>query len=353
LTFLAASAQSQEDSASSVVSTELLKSHDKSVNVYPYAFYNPEVKLAFGAGGVITFYTSDDSDLRPSKISLSGYYSTSKQYKIGFSPQVYLFGNRVFASIKLFVQDKTIFTPDTLNPEIDSKAWGVKTELLIPALLGFNNKDSRRKLGIIFDYQNVDISDDNQDPSGEVRPHTLGIGAAWVLDSRDNIFYPTTGHLHRFQFMIFSKDLGSSYDFNRFEIDLRQYFPINQDKRQLIAVQAFADFARGHPPFYRLPAFGGSKIMRGFKSGSFRDRTYIASQVEFRTHMWWKLGAVAFVGAGDIAEELRIIKFGDLKYSYGVGLRFVFNEKEGINLRADLGFGEDTNGLYITVEEAF
>jgi len=76
-------------------------------------------------------------------------------------------------------------------------------------------------------------------------------------------------------------------------------------------------------------------------------------QVEFRTHAWWRLGAVTFLGAGDVANEFGDFRLKNLQYSYGIGLRFVFNQKEGINLRADLGFGENTDGLYISVEEAF
>ncbi len=347
------SSENSEDTASSVVSTNLLKSHDTRINVYPYAFYNPEVELAFGVGGIITFYTSDDQILRPSKVGVSGWYSTSKQYKIGLSPQVYLLNNRIFASVKLFIEDKKVFTPDPEFPEVDAQAYGTLTELHIPALFGFNTKDTRRKLGIIFDYQHVEIDTEEQDPTRSDPPHTLGLGVAWVWDSRDNIFYPTTGHLHRIYLAGFAKDLGSSYDFNRFEIDLRQYFPLDPEKKQLIAAQLYTDMSRGEPPFYRLPALGGSKIMRGYKSGSLRDRNYIAAQMEFRTHVWWRLGAVAFLGVGDVANEFGDFKIGEIKPSLGIGLRYVFNQTEGINLRADLGFGEDTNGLYISVEEAF
>lgn len=93
--------------------------------------------------------------------------------------------------------------------------------------------------------------------------------------------------------------------------------------------------------------------MRGHKSGSLRDRIYVAGQVEYRTHVWRRFGAVVFLGVGDVANEWGDFKLGEFEYSYGVGLRCIFNKKEGINLRADLGFGENTNGLYISVEEAF
>ena len=75
---------SEQDSESAIVDTDLYKSRGTKVKIFPYAFYNPEVELAFGAGGLITFYTSEDPILRPSKFSLSGWYSTSKQYRVGF-----------------------------------------------------------------------------------------------------------------------------------------------------------------------------------------------------------------------------------------------------------------------------
>jgi hypothetical protein len=351
--FFAGSASMADDTTKVVAGTDSLKSHKTKISVFPYAFYNPEVKLAFGAGGIITFYTSDDQDLRPSKLSLSGYYSTSKQYNIGLSPQVYLFGDLMFISVKLFTQDKIIFTPDPDNPEVDSEVWGTETEIRLPALFGFNALETRRKLGIIFDYQHVDLSFDQENPAEDDPPHTLGLGLAWTLDSRDNIFFPTNGHLLRFKIAVFAKEFGSSYDFNRYELDLRHYFPIDRQKKQLIAAQFYTDIASGSPPFYRLPALGGSKIMRGYKKGSLRDRNYIAGQVEFRTHVWWRIGGVAFLGVGDVANEFNEFEVRDLQYSYGAGLRYTFNRDEGINLRADLGFGNNTNGIYISVEEAF
>jgi hypothetical protein len=37
-----------------------------------------------------------------------------------------------------------------------------------------------------------------------------------------------------------------------------------------------------------------------------------------------------------------------------MGLRFLFNKKQKINLRMDLGFGQDGNsGVYFGIEEAF
>ena len=77
-------------------------------------------------------------------------------------------------------------------------------------------------------------------------------------------------------------------------------------------------------------------------------------QLEYRQYFWWKFGFVVFAGAGDVASELMKFSLTELKYSYGFGLRFLFNKEEKVNLRVDLGFGNDgTSGLYFGIEEAF
>jgi outer membrane protein assembly factor BamA len=351
----AVTGEPSEDSARALVSTDLAISHNTSVNVYPFAYYNPELKLAFGAGGIITFYTGEEVILRPSKITLSGYYSTSNQYKISLAPQVYLDQNRVFVSSSLYYGDKTYYMPDAGNPEVDASSYGISAELRVaqspPAIDPIGLTDLTQ-LGVIIDYEHVSFQDD--EPGFEdVPPHNLGFGLARIWDSRDNIFYPNSGKLLRVEALFNSKALGSSFDFNRYEVDLRWYQSINAGLDQLWAFQFFFEATTADPPPHQLPALGGSNLMRGYTSGSHRNRLYLAGQAEARTHLWWRLGAVGFAGMGDVADEFSDFQLRNLRPSYGGGLRFVFNEKESVNLRMDIGFGEDTDGVYFGVEEAF
>ena len=54
-----------------------------------------------------------------------------------------------------------------------------------------------------------------------------------------------------------------------------------------------------------------------------------------------------------MASELLDYEF-DSKQSYGAGLRYMFNKKQKINLRMDVGFGENgSSGVYFGIEEAF
>ena len=93
--------------------------------------------------------------------------------------------------------------------------------------------------------------------------------------------------------------------------------------------------------------------MRGYFDGRYTDRHLIASQVEWRqklSHLW---GVVAFVGVGNVAPSLGEFDFGTLRTSYGMGLRFLVDEEENLNLRLDLGVGNEKITYYFKIAESF
>jgi hypothetical protein len=79
----------------------------------------------------------------------------------------------------------------------------------------------------------------------------------------------------------------------------------------------------------------------------------LAAQIEYRTPLWGRFGAVAFAGAGNVKPELDQFTIGDLDYSVGLGLRFLLDRRENLNLRFDWGFGEEVNNYYFNIAEAF
>jgi outer membrane protein assembly factor BamA len=332
-----------------------------SFSGYPYVYYTPETELAFGVGGIVTFYTAKDSVLRPSKILLSGYYATTGQYKISLVPQLYFLRNLYFAGLTLdfgYYVDKFFGigkdTPDIGDTaRYSSQSFGAELNFQLPSLFGLAYRS-----GIIYDFMDNAIVDRKDNPylnNGEVPGGeggiSSGLGFIWVWDSRDHTFFPNKGGFHQAKAIFYFDEIGSSFDFNKYEADLRQYVAVAPD--HVIAVHAYGSFARAFPPFYELPALGGQNRMRGYYQGRFRDKNYVAGQIEYRAYLWWRLGAVAFFGLGDVGAGTRDLKIRDAKKSYGFGLRFKFNQKEKVNLRVDFGFGKDTNGVYFGIEEAF
>ena len=93
--------------------------------------------------------------------------------------------------------------------------------------------------------------------------------------------------------------------------------------------------------------------MRGLYTGMYRDRKYLASQIELRIPVWKRLGLVTFLGCGEIGSRFKDYNLSLAKYSYGAGLRFSLVKRERVNLRFDYGISNSSNGWYITVTEAF
>jgi outer membrane protein assembly factor BamA len=178
-----------------------------------------------------------------------------------------------------------------------------------------------------------------------------GVGFVYTWDTRDNIFFPNSGGFNEVKAIFYTKDLRSDYTFSYFNANIRRYWNFGLDK--VLAVQTFYEVASGNPPFYKYPALGGSNVMRGYFYGRYRDHNYLALQVEYRQYFWWRFGFVVFAGFGDVEDEITRFSLTNLKETWGFGLRFLFNEEKKINLRMDIGFGQDTNGIYFGMEEAF
>ena len=153
--------------------------------------------------------------------------------------------------------------------------------------------------------------------------------------------------------LLFSDVLGSEYSYNYYQLDLRQYIPINKKREWILALQFYGLFGKGELPFNRLPALGGSNIMRGYYSGSFRDHNYIAFQMEWRMPIWKIISLRTWVGSGQVASDFNEFDWPGFKPNIGVGLRVQFDKRSRSNIRMDQGFGKDTQGFYFKINEAF
>ena len=336
-------------------------SHETTLNAYPYAYYTPETQLAFGAGGVVTFYTQKNTDINPSNVTFSGFYSTIKTYELSLVSNLYFAGNKIASGIDIRFGHKIdrYYGTGNRTEDIGKQAEyvldnvGGTIDFQIPAQLVISDRS-----GLVIEYRDYRIPDTKENPylnSGTVTGHdggiVSGVGLVWVWDTRDQVFFPNHGGFTQTKVLFYTKDLASDYTFSWLEVNARRYWAFSPD--HVIAVQVLLQTVGGNPPFYKLPALGGSRVMRGYFEGRYRDRDYFAWQVEYRQYFWKRFGFVAFAGMGDVIDDLTRLALRYLKVSYGAGLRYLFNEEQKINLRMDIGFGKGTNGVYFGIEEAF
>ena len=331
-----------------------------SFSAYPYVFYTPESKFAGGAGGIYIFYTGQEENLKPSKIGFGGYYSTNKQYKLSVSPNLYFFEN------KLYIEAPTSFG------FFVNKFWGIgdnspKSETASFSMESFTSTVtvqvppklfSADRTGLIFDYDKTSIVDtlentliSNDSVVGNDGGESIGIGTDLLWDSRDNLFFPNNGSYQYFKVVVYPNGWGN-FNYSQLQLDVKAFKAISPD--HVFAFNFYIESVIGDTPFYRLPAIGGPRRMRGVFSGRYRDNFYGMMQLEYRQYVWKKFGMVAFGGLGNVSENILTYNFSTMKYSGGIGLRYLFNKKEKINLRMDIGFGSDgSRGIYFGIQEAF
>jgi len=364
--FVSAQEENKIDSLSNNVVQSIFKDVPENVdsvkrsafNAYPYAFYTPESKLAFGAGGIFTFYTGNGNKLKPSKIGFGGYYSTNKQYKISMNNTFYFNNNKLYFHLPLsfgyFVNKYWGIGKDVddyADASYSVQTFAATLTVQLPPVWFAADRS-----GIIIDYDYTTIVDkqnnellNNDSLAGADGGQLIGIGADLVWDSRDNIFFPNTGGYQYFK-VVFYPGIGN-YVYANFELDVRHYRAFSKD--HVLAGNFYLQSTVGETPFYKLPAVGG-KQMRGYFYGRYRDNFFAMLQMEYRQYFYKKFGFVVFSSVGNVASSILDYNFKNVKYTYGGGLRYLFNKKEKINLRMDIGVGTDgSTGIYFGIEEVF
>ncbi|MBU0474939.1 MAG: outer membrane protein assembly factor [Bacteroidetes bacterium] len=328
---------------------------------YPMAFYTPETQFAFGAGGIVFTKFGLEKNISPSKIQISSYYTTNSQYLFSAMPTLYFSGSAEIISNSKFVYSRELSkfygvgnnTGNIKNPDYEIGLFRFYTELSYGTGIIEN-----LHLGLIYEFTSNKILDKQKNYElitnkviGSNGGNTSGLGIILSVDSRKNIFFPTESIYCKLRMIFMGRDWGSDFEYNRQVFDFRKYF--NLGKENVLASQVYIESTSGDVPFFMLPTLGGSEKMRGYFLGRFRDEIYLTWQIEYRKIFWKRFGGVAFLGMGDVASKFNQLDLAQFKYAYGFGLRYVFDEKEKLNLRMDLGFGKSTSGIYFALEEAF
>ncbi len=337
-----------------------LRQNDYSLLFLPVVFYTPETRLALGAAMHYCFNSeSSFKNGRPSSLLAAITYTQNHQILNEINPDFYwrngslnLKGRLSYTKFptlfygignKTKAENKEYFTPQTVNVKIQ-----LKRKMVSALKFGLHYEFEKSRIIKIKPHGLLDQTHIVGKNGGQVSG--LGFDVDW--DSRNHIFFPTSGAYYRFSVLWFKPAFLSQFRFNKYQLDLRKYYALTSN--QVIALQFYLQIITGKPPFQQLSLLGGRQQMRGYFEGRFRDRQLGTIQFEYRfVPVWWKLGLVAFLGAGDVAPDLQSFRLQNLKYSAGIGVRYLVRQQDRIHLRLDVGFGQKSSGVYITFGEAF
>lgn len=332
---------------------------DKSQSKFDLSFiggpsYSVDTKLGLGivASGLYRM-DKDDLSLPPSDVAIYTNFTTSGFFSIGVE------------NTTIFPHDKYRFHYDMAFKFMPSKFYGIGYEA---GSLGEYTKYDEYHLGLKFDilrqvlpntYVGLVFSAQNIQSRNfqteEIRPDTdskdTAIGGGFIVsyDSRDFIPNPSKGLFVQYEQTFFPKTLGSNKHFGNIKFTTRAYKQVWKDG--LLAFDLNGEFNNGDVPWTMLSKVGGSRQMRGYFMGQYRDRKQINTQIELRQKIYNRHGIAVWGGAGNAFKNMNEFDWSHTLPTYGIGYRWEF--KNRVNVRLDYGFGKGQSGFYFNIYESF
>lgn len=322
----------------------------------PSLSYKPETNLSFGTALIASYSPDPDKAIDLSTAQLDFVYTLNKQLIIDLDHHILLRQGKwiIYGSNSFYHYPELYYS---LSEEI-------KAENIEYKRVEFDNKLFYRLrgnwfAGIVHRVQHISSvkypvsgSFSSEKPVGYSGGLSHGIGLGTLYDHRVNLLNPETGgSFFSLNTGIFSKKLGSQFEFMRLEVDYRKYLKLGRNK--VIAVQALGIFNQGDPPFKLTGQLGGGQIMRGYYHGRFRNRQMLACQIEMRLALYNRIGMTGFASIGNTAYNLAGLTSQPPLTGYGIGLRYMLDKKNRANLRLDFAIGKHSRGIYFGYGEAF
>lgn len=336
---------------------------------FPFAApaYTPELGPTLMAAMMISFKTDrSDSIIQRSSTPVNIGISTRGSYFFNSIISTYWFEDR----LRIFGELRFRNTPDhywgvgyenaSSHPERDEQTAYTRAFWKINPRILWQFRDDFF-LGLSIDYNRTLASDVN--PNMEADPayqefgpvnFNSGLGLILRYDSRDIPVNAWSGMLIDLQGLGYTRSLGGNNTFSVIQLDMRKYIQIIRPGSTL-ALQLKFRSSQGEVPYSDLSFLGSPYDLRGYYLGHYRDRSMVLALAEYR-HQFIKRdghlsrhGTVGWLGIGSLGPD--ISAFTHWLPNGGIGYRFEVQPR--MNVRAEIGFGKDSMGFYISFNEAF
>lgn len=323
----------------------------------PNLYYSPETRAGVGLAGAVMFRA--DSLCRTSSVDFGALYTQRKQAIIDITGNISLLKEQIFLKGVLhYAHFPDYFWGVGSNTRNEAREQ-VLTEYIRIHPQAFFRISRQWYAGPQYHYHGayrIQFDSLSRFMSGDFpgfdQSCASGLGINVMYDSRDNLMFPRSGTYLEAGVIWYHPQLGSTHQFVSLRTDCRKYLPVG--KLAVLAFQGVMHLHRGEVPFVQMAAIGGHSLGRGYYQGRFRDQHLLAFQAEYRQpfgHSRW--GAVAFAGCATVANALCDFRTNAPKGNVGAGLRFRLSKQDPMNMRADMGVGRKTYGVYGNIGEAF
>lgn len=332
--------------------------HHGELAVAPIPLINPSI--GNGGGAAVLYARRLDDGSPPSSFSVGGFATGRGSWAAGFVSRLYLDDDRYrilgvvgtgkfnynFFGIGSAAGEAGISIPLSQR----TRAFVIEPKMRVwrrwyvgPRYHLINNHISLNSNELDLDDLPVPL------PADDVRFQTAALGIRVQRDTSDSHFYPRHGSFFDLTTDFFAPAFGADRSYRNITISDDKY--ISFGAKNVLAVHGSICTVTDKAPFFDLCELGNSKDLRGYQAGQFRDYRMLVGQAEYRRELFWRLGAVAFAGAGAVGPDFN--KMGDPQPGGGVGLRFLLAKRNHVNLRADYAWGDNSHAIYVSMGEAF
>jgi outer membrane protein assembly factor BamA len=334
------------------------KRTNASVIAWPILFTTPETGIGGGVAGGMNFYLHQkDSIKHASQIQFGGVFTERSRY------QAYVPFNLVLQNRKYQIYGEAGYYQYSLL------FFGLGSEEIKKGIR-YNTDIVRLRLHLLYRFSNhwfagarwwyenmrlpVNTDNINELPSSIPGGHgsvMSGPGVVVMYDTRNHLYLPKHGGLLELSYHDQRAFWGSQFNWNRWRVEGR-YF-LTPMSWLTIASMAMVEQIDGNAPFLQWPGIGGSRRLRGFYEGRFRDRSAAVVNLEMRTRYWHRIGIAVFSGAALLAPQIEKIYSQKVHVASGVGFRWLLDQEKGITVRFDAAKGSDQWQFYFGIGESF
>jgi hypothetical protein len=165
--------------------------------------------------------------------------------------------------------------------------------------------------------------------------------------------YARRGGEIRYTYHFYGNTSGKLDDFQLSREEVVQHIPFLRETWVLsLRGRLESVHGSGVVPYYLLPWIGNGSTLRGYSTGRFRDRDSMLYSTEWRwfpNRFAWDMAL--FADAGTVGPRFKDLKFSQLKYDYGIGIRF--HGPAMTALRVDVAYGSEGLRFVISNSASF
>jgi hypothetical protein len=321
---------------------------------------NPTLGTGLGAAGILFFRPSKTDTVSPSStVGVGGIYFDTKSWAVVAGGKLHLNEDR-WRITAAFAGADLRYDLYGKGEEAASSEPGVGVR---QKLSGGMAEVKLRLFGRIYGgarYDQTDVTTTLTSSSSTLPPGVAeselalrvgALGPVVSLDSRDNQFFPLRGWAVDLRADFYAGSLGSQASFQKYEANIRAYFPMRD--KDALAAQLYACAAGDQAPFFLQCLYGSAGVLRGYPVGKYYDLTMWGAQAEYRWHVFSRWIVAGFAGVGGVAPSFGSYNSNDILPAAGVGVRWIAEPKEKATLRLDYAWGKDRGAFYLSIGEAF